>query len=570
MINTIKKNCPHIESSNLINLEKFQQIPFENLNCKKCDEKKELWICLICGECFCSKKVKGHFIEHHNENENHLLFISLLDLKIWCNECMDDNKDNSDSKDKGCYIESNITKGYIEIIEKFKLGKGEGEQKSSEKEENKKDKEEQIENNLILDNKKKICSHIKDEEIINHFKDYLDTYFHTGFKILMNHKDNLIYTGLCLICGDRVDDSENLKHHYNTQNHKLYFNLLDFTVVCMECKSKYDFALMNDFKKYRILFQYLFEKNIILPKEVELLTKEEIFDMKYQKFVKDFIDKKFSKILFMVGAGISTSAGIPDFRSQAGLYKQMQEKYHLSTPEEFFSFSTFLKHPNYFYEQARLTNFKNYNPTITHKFMSFLTKKNIVKYVFSQNVDGLEVKAHIPLEKIIFAHGSFYSGHCAKCKCSIDMEKINKGIETGKVYYCPKCNGPCKPDVVFYGENLPKRFFEKLSDIKDVDLIIIMGTTLKVYPFAGIPSYANKNASIILFNMDKVGPFEYDSLIEDCIFIEGKTDEKVIKFLKDSDLYNEFNEFLKREFNEDNNSIDKAIDGINKIDLNKK
>ena len=70
--------------------------------------------------------------------------------------------------------------------------------------------------------------------------------------------------------------------------------------------------------------------------------------------------------------------------------------------------------------------------------------------------------------------------------------------------------------------------------------------------------------------MDKVGPFEYDSLIEDCIFIEGKTDEKVIKFLKDSDLYNEFNEFLKREFNEDNNSIDKAIDGINKIDLNKK
>ena len=570
MINTIKKNCPHIESSNLINLEKFQQIPFENLNCKKCDEKKELWICLICGECFCSKKVKGHFIEHHNENENHLLFISLLDLKIWCNECLDDNKDNSDSKDKGCYIESNITKGYIEIIEKFKLGKGEEEQKSSEKEENKKDKEEQIENNLILDNKKEICSHIKDEEIINHFKDYLDTYFHTGFKILMNHKDNLIYTGLCLICGDRVDDSENLKHHYNTQNHKLYFNLLDFTVVCMECKSKYDFALMNDFKKYRILFQYLFEKNIILPKEVELLTKEEIFDMKYQKFVKDFIDKKFSKILFMVGAGISTSAGIPDFRSNTGLFKQLQEKYNLSSPEQFFEKSTFLKNPMYFYEFTKLFDLSKVNPTISHKFMNFFVNKNIVKYIFTQNIDGLEKKAKIPDEKLIFAHGNFYTGHCANCNCSIDIEKINEGIEKGEIYYCPKCGGPCKPNVVFYGEGLPMRFFEKLQESKDVDLIIIMGTSLKVNPFKSIPYLVNQNAYKLVLNWEEVGEFGYNYLEDDSIFIQGKTDKSIIRILNDINLYKEFEEFIKNEYNEKlDDIIDKENELIN-VNSNKK
>ena len=403
----------------------------------------------------------------------------------------------------------------------------------------------------------KLCQHIQNEEIINELNPE---------KI----KKNDSYKCLCLSCGEIINSLESINNHYKNKNHKIFINFEKSIIICNECNAQYDLKLLKDIKKYKILFQILKEYGIIFSLDSKFLTKEEIYEVKYNKFTNNFKKGKFKKILFMVGAGISTSAGIPDFRSQAGLYKQMQEKYHLSTPEEFFSFSTFLKHPNYFYEQARLTNFKNYNPTITHKFMSFLTKKNIVKYVFSQNVDGLEVKAHIPLDKIIFAHGSFYSGHCAKCKCSIDMEKINKGIETGKVYYCPKCNGPCKPDVVFYGENLPKRFFEKLSDIKDVDLIIIMGTTLKVYPFAGIPSYANKNASIILFNMDKVGPFEYDSLIEDCIFIEGKTDEKVIKFLKDSDLYNEFNEFLKREYNEDNNSIDKAIDGINKIDLNKK
>ena len=178
-----------------------------------------------------------------------------------------------------------------------------------------------------------------------------------------------------------------------------------------------------------------------LPK-VNLLSEKEVYEIKYNKLVKNFKDKKYSKILFMVGAGISTSAGIPDFRSETGLFKQLQDKYNLSSPEEFFYKTTFLEKPQYFYEFTKLFDLSPIKSTISHKYMNFLVSKNIVKYIFTQNIDGLEKKAKIPDDKLIFAHGNFYTGHCANCKKSIDIKKINEGIENGEIYYCPDCKGP--------------------------------------------------------------------------------------------------------------------------------
>jgi NAD-dependent histone deacetylase SIR2 len=257
----------------------------------------------------------------------------------------------------------------------------------------------------------------------------------------------------------------------------------------------------------------------------------------------------------MVGAGISTSAGIPDFRSDNGLFKQLQEKYNLSGPEEFFYLDTFYKNPMFFYEFTKLFDLSKTKPTIAHKFMNFFIKKNYVKYIFTQNIDGLELKAKIPKEKLVFAHGNFLEGHCPKCKEDIDIEKINEGIDKGEVYFCPKCKGPCKPKIVFYGENLPLRFFECLQDIKDIDLVIIMGTSLKVYPFAGIPEFVEKNEGIIVFNMEKVGMYRYNEMAIDAYFIEGKIDENIIKFLKDVKLYDEFDEFIEDEYHENLNKI---------------
>jgi NAD-dependent SIR2 family protein deacetylase len=272
----------------------------------------------------------------------------------------------------------------------------------------------------------------------------------------------------------------------------------------------------------------------------------------------------------MVGAGISTSAGIPDFRSKDGLFKQLQDKYNLKSPEEFFYKTTFLQKPEYFYEFTKLFDLSKINSTISHKFMNFMVQKNIVKYVFTQNIDGLEKKAKIPDQKLIFAHGNFYTGHCAKCNKYIDIKIINEGIQKGEIYYCPKCKGPCKPNVVFYGENLPERFYKKLEESKDVDLIIIMGTSLKVQPFASIPYLTNPKADIVVFNMEKVGEYLYDRLYNHSLFIQGKTDESVVKLLKDLNMLDEFKEFMKKEYNEefkDNNDIEKLIGDLEKLEI---
>jgi NAD-dependent SIR2 family protein deacetylase len=253
----------------------------------------------------------------------------------------------------------------------------------------------------------------------------------------------------------------------------------------------------------------------------------------------------------------------------------LQDKYKLSSPEEFFYKSTFLKKPQYFYEFTKLFDLSQIKPTISHKFMNFLVSKNIVQYIFTQNIDGLEKKAKIPDDKLIFAHGNFYTGHCAKCNKSIDIKVINEGIEKGQVYYCPDCGGPCKPNVVFYGENLPDRFYDKQEECDDVDLIIIMGTSLKVQPFASVPYMTNPQADIVVFNMEKVGNYLYSKLYSNHIFIQGKTDENVIKFLKDTDMLNEFKEFVKKEYNEDSTTEEeiKKIESITKdienLDINK-
>ena len=420
--------------------------------------------------------------------------------------------------------------------------------------------------NIILMGKNEPCMHAYIDDTKCNFNDELITLYKTDKK---NNDNNIIYylsenleekeknelelKCFCLRCNKYITNVIRLNRHYNLHNHNLYINFKDWSLLCLNCKCKYSLEYLNHQKKFRILFQFLREKKFRPPKKLQGLTEPEINYIKYKNFIHNFKNKNFKKILFMVGAGISTSAGIPDFRSETGLFKQLQKKYKLDKQEEFFTKKTFLKNPEYFYDFLKDFNLDKYTPTIAHMYMNFLIKKNnIVKYIFTQNIDGLEKKANIPNEKIIYAHGNFNKGHCAQCNNNIDINIIKNGIKNNKIIKCPKCNGPCKPKIVFYGEKLPKIFFEKMDEIKlkkDIDLIIIMGTSLNVVPFTDIPKLVNPNVYKVLFNLEKVGKYSYDKLTENSLFIQGTIDNNIIMFLKDVNLYNEFCEFISMEYN---------------------
>ena len=529
----IEKDCPHIINANLIPIEEFQQINFSNLKCQNCEEKIDIMICLFCGKTFCSHYIKSHFLQHNIISE-HYISLGIKDLNIWCYECCNLNSNNDNNR---CCITSNKAEPYIKAYYDNKNKITELKEILNENISNNEKYKKQV-----RENKNDLCQHIK-----NITKDELNNSSITnGLKDFFETKTQINFDLLCIFCNDKIHNYEEFENH-TIKGHDIFIDLNELNIICMKCKNKSNIIFIKDKLSFeqKYYIQSIIERFPICPK---FLTPEEIYEIKYNKLIKEFSSGKYKNIIFMIGAGISTSAGIPDFRSDDGLFKKLQEKYNLSKPEEFFYISTFLKNPMLFYNFWKSFNLNQTQPTIAHKFINFLTKRNYVKYIFTQNIDGLELKAKIPKEKLVFAHGNSNEGHCPKCQTDIDIEKINEGINKGEIYYCPMCKGPCKPKIVFYGESLPLRFFERLQDIKDVDLIIVMGTSLKVFPFSGIPTLIGPNVELVVFNMSKVGNYEYDKMTENNIFIEGKIDENIDKFLKDTKLYWEFESFLKEEY----------------------
>ena len=431
--------------------------------------------------------------------------------------------------------------------------------------------------NLLFnkENVNKIKENKDKEEEFNFESAFCESIFNNnnnqGIKTL---EENLHF--LCLSCGKILNTKEQLEFHLKEEIHYIVINLTDISIWCLECKNP---SINNDKKGTPLKLkdsqisliknhiQYLREKKYLIP-FYKFYSKGEIYDIKHKKFIENFKQKKFKNIIFMVGAGISTTAGIPDFRSKTGLFQQLQDKYGMSSPEEFFYKRTFLEKPELFYEFCKIFDLSNVKPTLTHKFMKYMIDKGIVKYVFTQNIDGLELKAKIPKEKIVFAHGSFTEGHCANCKIKVDINKINEGIENGKIVICDICGGPCKPNVVFYGEDLSEDFYNKAEESRDCDLVIILGTSLQVYPFAKIPKLLKVESWKVVFNRDKVGSFLYNFLFSNTLFIEGTTDNTVIQFLKDIDLLEDFKEYLGKIFGDDNIETSENIEMINIKNLN--
>jgi NAD+-dependent protein deacetylase SIR2 len=181
----------------------------------------------------------------------------------------------------------------------------------------------------------------------------------------------------------------------------------------------------------------------------------------------------------------------------------------LPHPEAVFELDFFRFNPYPFYILAKELYPANFQPTVSHAFVSLLAKKNLLRMLFTQNIDCLERKAGVPSDLIVEAHGSFATQRCIECRTPFPDDDMRKCVEEGNVAFCirEECGGYVKPDIVFFGEGLPYSFFENMTVPLEADLIIVMGTSLTVYPFANLPRLAQYGVPRVLFNMDPVGDF---------------------------------------------------------------
>jgi len=228
------------------------------------------------------------------------------------------------------------------------------------------------------------------------------------------------------------------------------------------------------------------------------------------KGVAEYIlSDKCNNIILMTGAGISTAAGIPDFRSPgSGLYDNLQ-KYNLPTPQSIFDIEFFKENPKPFYTLAKELYPGNFQPTKSHYFIKLLEEKGVLLRAYTQNIDTLERVAGISGEKLVEAHGTFHSAHCVECKKEFTQEWVKEQIFKDEIPLCSAgdCSGNfVKPDIVFFGEALPQRFHKcRTEDFPVCDLLIIMGTSLKVQPFASLTGSVTEITPRLLINREKCG-----------------------------------------------------------------
>lgn len=198
---------------------------------------------------------------------------------------------------------------------------------------------------------------------------------------------------------------------------------------------------------------------------------------------------------------------VPDFRSpKTGLYNNLA-RLDLPYAEAVFEIDYFRKHPEPFYVLAKELYPGKFQPTVSHAFVALLAKKGLLQMHFTQNIDCLERAAGVPPEKIIEAHGSFATQRCIDCKTEYPDKDMKEHVSRGDVPRCKRgsCNGLVKPDIVFFGEALPLSFTQNTFQAAMSDLALVIGTSLQVYPFAGLPQSVQESKPRVLFNMERVG-----------------------------------------------------------------
>lgn len=289
-----------------------------------------------------------------------------------------------------------------------------------------------------------------------------------------------------------------------------------------------------------------------------------------KSIAKHFQQNPDAKVIFMVGAGISTPCGIPDFRSpKTGLYSNLS-KLGLPFPEAVFDIDYFEENPKPFYTLARELYPGNFKPSKFHYLMKLFQDKGKLRRVYTQNIDTLEREAEVDGKYIVEAHGSFASNVCIGCSKKFPVDTFKSQLEPIKLEHkkdksekdeiefdyarCDECDGLIKPSIVFFGEGLPSKFFDTWDEDlewlkknkKANNIVMVAGTSLTVHPFASLPSEVPLGTKRSLWNYEVVGDFRSNPRGGDLVF-KGGSDKAAQELTRELDWLKELKELIGEE-----------------------
>ena len=206
--------------------------------------------------------------------------------------------------------------------------------------------------------------------------------------------------------------------------------------------------------------------------------------------------KEAKHLVAMTGAGVSTLSGIRDFRGKNGLYNEMDA-------EKIFSIEYFMQDPSFYYDNAGsfIYNIDEKEASIVHLVLGELEKRGYLKALITQNIDLLHQKGGS--RNVIEIHGSPSMHYCLRCAgVRVSFEEVAAVVRRGEMPKCPKCDRVIKPAITFFGESLPADALrEAISESQNADLMLVLGTSLTVFPAASMPEYTmRKGGSIVIVN----------------------------------------------------------------------
>ncbi len=205
--------------------------------------------------------------------------------------------------------------------------------------------------------------------------------------------------------------------------------------------------------------------------------------------------RKSSNIVAFTGAGVSTESNIPDFRSSGGMFETLKKKYN-QPAEVILSHSFFINQPEWFYDFYRNgLIFKDALPNDCHKALSKLEQAGKLKAVITQNIDGLHQAAGS--KSVLEIHGTTQRNYCMQCGKKFELDYVMN--LTMPVPLCDKCGGIIRPDVVLYEEQLDEELINRsITLISEADMLLIIGTSLVVYPAAGFINYYHGKRLVLI------------------------------------------------------------------------